>query len=48
LKARPDLNGNTATVIYPLNQTTGRVGILLDNAKPSDTPMAVKPENLRI
>jgi hypothetical protein len=46
LKARPDLNGKTAIVQYPLNKKTGRVGILLDSAKPSDKPIALKPENL--
>lgn len=47
LKAKPELNGKNGTVVYPLNTTTGRVGILLDSPHASDNlPIAVKPENL--
>jgi len=49
LKARPELNGQKGTVVYELDEGTGRVGILLDSWRStSKKPIAVKPENLCI
>jgi hypothetical protein len=43
LRAKPELNGRTGTVMSGLNLETGRVGVLLDQAAKL---IAVKPENL--
>jgi hypothetical protein len=43
LRAKPELNGRTGTVVSGLNSETGRVGVLLDEAA---KPIAAKPENL--
>ena len=47
LEARPELNGKIGTVVIQLNNSTGRVGVLLDSARCTNhPPVAVKPENL--
>ena len=46
LKAKPELNGQNGTVVYPLNKATGRVGVVLDSSESRKKPIAVKPENL--
>jgi hypothetical protein len=43
LRTKPELNGQTGTVVSGLSLETGRVGVLLDQAA---KPIAVKPENV--